>query len=321
MRYSFLKIHSASDLSRRRLPVMEAHSGAPGPVVWLTACAHGDEVGGLVVIQEIFKRLRKHPLQRGSLHAFPMMNPLGFEVGTRQIAASEEDLNRSFPGSPTGTLAERIADRIFSTIMTSRPAAAIGLHNDWIHSIPYAVVDPLPPEAPAEVASLALRLASSSGFLIIRDDDHLRRTLPFALMTRGVPSITIELGEAYVVNEKNVDFGVQSVWSMLGHLGVIDPPQPPFVWDGPAHAMGRVLPYTARPYASMSGVLRFLVRPGAVVKPGQPVARVYNAFGKLQETINAPSEAVVLGHADSSVAFPGAPVMAFGRMDDGQATA
>ena len=42
--YSFKKIMTGSDLSRRRLPVMCATSGNPGPVVWLTACSHGDEV-------------------------------------------------------------------------------------------------------------------------------------------------------------------------------------------------------------------------------------------------------------------------------------
>jgi predicted deacylase len=44
--YSFQKILTGSDLSRRRLPLMSATSASPGPVVWLTACGHGDEVCG-----------------------------------------------------------------------------------------------------------------------------------------------------------------------------------------------------------------------------------------------------------------------------------
>ncbi len=39
---------------------------------------------------------------------------------------------------------------------------------------------------------------------------------------------------------------------------------------------------------------------------------IVNAFGKLQETITAIEEAIVLGHSDSSAAFPGMPIMAFG---------
>ena len=36
------------------------------------------------------------------------------------------------------------------------------------------------------------------------------------------------------------------------------------------------------------------------------------AFGKLQETVTAVSKSIVLGNADSSVVFPGMPMMAFG---------
>ncbi len=41
IKYSFLKILTGSDLSRRRLPLMIVVSPKPGPVLWLTACVHG----------------------------------------------------------------------------------------------------------------------------------------------------------------------------------------------------------------------------------------------------------------------------------------
>jgi len=118
--YTFKKIMTGSDLSHRRLPLMTATSANPGPLVWLTACSHGDEVSGIVVIQEIFKGIRRR-LLRGSVKAFPLMNPLGFETKSRNITMSREDLNRSFPGSPNGSLGERIANRIFSEIVENKP--------------------------------------------------------------------------------------------------------------------------------------------------------------------------------------------------------
>jgi predicted deacylase len=48
------------------------------------------------------------------------------------------------------------------------------------------------------------------------------------------------------------------------------------------------------------------------VRRGQKLGKVYNAFGKLQETVVALKDGVVLGHSDYSVTFPGAPVMVFG---------
>lgn len=97
-KYSFIKILTSSDLSIRRLVLMDIISVNPGPVVWLTGCVHSDEVGSVVVIQEILKKLRKEPLLKGSVHASPLMNPLGFENASRHITLSKEDLNRSFPG-------------------------------------------------------------------------------------------------------------------------------------------------------------------------------------------------------------------------------
>jgi len=102
IKYGFINIMTGSDLSVRKLAVMSAKSNNPGSVVWLTGCVHGDEVGGIAIIQEIFKKLKTQPLIRGSIFAIPIMNPMGFETNSRHIAMSEEDLNRSFPGQKTG---------------------------------------------------------------------------------------------------------------------------------------------------------------------------------------------------------------------------
>jgi hypothetical protein len=312
--YSFLKILSGSDLSRRRLPYMTAVSPQTGPAVWLTACSHGEEVGGIAVVQEVFKRLRKRPLLKGSLHAFPLMNPLGFEMGTRLIAMSEEDLNRSFPGSPTGTLAERIADRIFRAITETGPSVVLDLHNDWIRSVPYTVLDPSPTGEGVALYERASVVASWTGFPIVVEQEAIRRTLSHSLMQREIAALTIELSESYVVNERIVDQGVGCVFNVLSQLDMIEPAGEPFLYPLPPEVAGRRFFYSSQPVVSTSGILRFLARPGQVVRAGQPVAKVYNAFGRLQETLTATGDALVLGLSDSSVAYPGAPVMAFGLL-------
>jgi predicted deacylase len=144
VQYSFINVLTGSDLSTRRLALMQAEGGKEGPVVWLTGAVHGDEVGGIVIIQEIFKELRKDPLLSGTLLAMPLMNPIGFESGVRGLSLSEEDLNRSFPGDEDGSIAERIAYQIFSTILKTKPALVLDLHNDWSASIPYTLIDPYP---------------------------------------------------------------------------------------------------------------------------------------------------------------------------------
>ncbi len=318
VRYSFIKILTGSDLSRRRLAVMRTRASQPGPTVWLTACGHGDEVGGIVVIQEIFKQLRRSRLLRGEVNAFPLMNPLGFEMSSRHVAFSGEDLNRAFPGNPSGSLAQRIAHRIFEEITQARPALVLDLHNDWRSSIPYAVLDPPPGAAHRETFAQAKAFARITGLLLIAESpkspDALLspRTLSGSLLLHGVPALTLELGEAYVVNEVNVRHGVRAIWNNLAALEMVPPDPEPFAYPLPRECRGRFLPYSDQIISSTSGIIRFMVRPGDVISAGYPVARTYNAFGKLLETISAPAAGIVLGHSDTSVAFPGVPIVAAG---------
>ena len=302
---------TGSDLSRRRLPLMVAESPNPGPIVWLTGCGHGDEVGGMVIIQEIFKKIRKSSLLKGSLHAFPLMNPIGFETVSRNITLSKEDLNRSFLGNENGSLAERIADTIFSTIEKTNPSLVLDLHNDWTKSIPYTLVDPLLDDQYQEANEKAKIFSHQTGFMAVLDTEDIHKTLSYSLLQHGIPALTIELGESYVVNEINVEYGVKSISNILSFLEMIEPVRESFRHRFGEVFQGQILKFSHHPVSSTSGIIRFLVKPGDTVQRGRPVARIYNSFGKLQETITAHSEGIVLGHSDSSVAFPGAPVMAF----------
>ena len=312
-KYSFLKVLTGSDLSRRRLPIMAAESVNPGPVVWLTACGHGDEVGGIVIIQEIFRYLRKkNALRRGGIHAFPLMNAMGFENDSRHITLSEEDLNRCFPGNPAGSLAERIANMIFTTITETAPSLVLDLHNDWLNSIPYALLDMSGSLELTESHARSMELARRSGLLIIGDDEAIDTTLSRSLLRAGIPSLTMELGESYVVNEKNIIMGVRSILQILSGLGIVENGHDGFEYPFPEELRGRLLRYHDRPLCSSSGIIRFQAKPGDSVRRGQPIARIHNAFGKVQETMKAGKDGIVLACRDSSVAFPGLALMAFG---------
>ena len=291
---------------------MAIESVHPGPVVWLTACIHGDEVTGIVTIQEVFKSIRKQPLLSGSLYAFPLMNPIGFETASRNITLSKEDLNRSFPGEKNGSVAERIADKIFSTIQETKPTLVLDLHNDWMKSIPYALVDPNPGGAHKQAFEYTKKVAEKSGFLVVLETEDTRRSFSYSLLEYDIPALTIELGESFVVNERNVEYGVKSILGILAYLEMIDRPAEPFTFKTTQDITTKTLKLSSLPASSASGIVRFLTEPGAVVKKGQAVAKIYNAFGKLQGTLLCLNNGVVLGHSDFSVAFPGAPVMAFG---------
>ncbi len=310
MSYSFLKIHSGSDLSRRRLPLMTINSPNPGPVVWLTACVHGDEVGGIVVVQEVFRLLKTH-LLNGSVHAFPLMNPIGFETSSRNITVSKEDLNRSFPGDAKGSLGSRIAHRILQRILSTSPALVLDLHNDWVKSIPYIVLD-LASEIHSDVFTNSTSIARQSGFIVVEETETIPGSLSYNLLDAGIPALTLELGESRVINEKNVRAGLNAIWSILAYLGMLQgPPETTESYSMiPRGAEKKIYRYSDKPYCSESGIVRFLAKLGKEVKCGQPLAKIVNAFGRQQEVIRAVQDGIVLGYTDSVVVFPGMPIIA-----------
>jgi predicted deacylase len=248
------------------------------------------------------------------------MNPIGFEMGTRTISVTREDLNRAFPGNTSGSLAERIARKIFDIITDTRPALVIDIHNDWKKSIPYVIIDPNPGTEMSAAYGRVQHFAKSSGFIVIKepagtgDAIDWKHTLSGSLLNRGIPALTVELGEAYIVNEKFVKYGTESIWTILSVLGMTEPNDMPFKYPAPEKVSGKVLQYTHHPVSSTSGIIRFMAQPGDIVEKGQIIARIYNTFGKLLERILAPATGIVLGYSDSSVAFPGSPVMAFGTL-------
>jgi uncharacterized protein len=306
--YSFIKVLTGSDLSKRRIPFMTIKNANSGPVLWLTACMHGDEIGGTVIIHEVFKQLRK-TLIKGTVHAFPLVNPFGFETVSRNISLSKEDLNRSFPGDEKGTLAQRIAAIIFAIISDTKPTLVLDLHNDWNKSIPYVLIDPMENIIQAHLIE---EYAIQTGLLRIQDSDTIPSSLTHNLLENGIPALVLELGESYIINEKNIETGINAVWNILQSLGMIKKEKEPFVYALPDQFQNETLTYSSLPLSSSSGILRFLVKPGNLVKKGQKIARICNAFGKITETIYALNNGIVIGLTDTAIAFPGSPVMAFG---------
>lgn len=308
-RYSFLKILTGSDLSRRRVPLMSLQAPLDGPVVWITACGHGDEIGGMAVIHEVFKIL-KNTLKRGTVFAFPLMNPLGFEVSARFITLSNEDLNRSFPGDPKGSLGKRLAETIYQTIVRSNPDLVLDLHNDWIKSIPYVLLEPNPTAELNPTFQRALLYARKSGLIAVTDKDVLKGSLTYNLMQAGIPALTFELGEPRIINEKNLLYGIGAISNILSELEMIDPSDAPFVCPLPAVPfLNRQYIYSDKPYCSSSGIIRFLKPIGREVKSNQTFAKIVNAFGKHLETLKAPQRGIILGYTDSAVVFPGTAVI------------
>ena len=79
----------------------------PGPTVLLQAGLHGDEINGVETLRRILES-KDFKLQKGAIIVVPILNIFGFIHFSRDVPDGK-DVNRSFPGSRSGSLASQIA--------------------------------------------------------------------------------------------------------------------------------------------------------------------------------------------------------------------
>jgi len=311
LKYSkrLIDITGMRDVIQRRIPVLTLDSKAPGPTVWLAGCIHGDEPGGTAIIHEVVGTVRETGMAGGVLHALPLINSMGFENISRFVNSDREDLNRCFPGDPKGSMGERIARRLFDMIRATEPDLVVDLHNDWIQSVPYVLLDPRAHFRRPGLRKSTIEAARAAGLMIVQDSDQaeaMSRTLTGALVAAGVRAFTLEAGGASGIVEASIEAGRNAVLGVLRSVGMITAP----TGEPPRPASPRVLDYTSRPRCTSSGLVRFTVAPGDRIAPGNIVARVYSAFGSVEETLRAEGPGFVLGVADHARAVPGSEVIA-----------
>jgi predicted deacylase len=179
--------------------------------------------------------------------------------------------------------------------------------------VPYVLLDRKSDNTFGSAYDLSMDIARQTGFYIVEDAEFIHGSLSNNLIRQGIPALTFELGESYVVNEKVIEYGVKSILGVLAYLDMItfDAALPEYPLNACYHPQ-QIIKYCDKPLCTKSGIIRFLVKPGEMVNQGKQLAKVYNAFGKLQETLFAIKGAIVLGTSDSAVAFPGMSPMVFG---------
>ena len=189
----YLKVSPGADI-----PITVIHGKNPGPVLALVAGIHGYEYSPILALQRMRTAISPESLSGTVIlvHAANMPSLL-----RRTIYYGPEDgknLNRVFPGSPGGTLSERIA-HVLTTEVIERADYLLDLHcGDGNESLrPYAY---WMRTGNATVDERSRQLAVEFGFDHIVIDDDLPKDPAHSsycsntAATRGKPAITVESG-------------------------------------------------------------------------------------------------------------------------------
>ncbi len=275
------------------IPVHVFHGKHSGPKIFVLAGIHGDELNGIEIIRRVHEHISIKQLA-GTLITMPIVNVHGVIMQTRYFS-DRRDLNRSFPGKKTGTLAARLAHNLMHHVV-KKCDYGIDLHTGAVGhmNMPQLRVDFSVPGS--------REFAHSFGAPVILDSKQRDGSLRQAASQHDIPVIVYEGGEALRFNELCVRGGVRGIMNVLKHLGMIQTSKP-------LHKASKMIVTQSSSWvrAPISG----LVEPAGEmltrhVKKGQLLARIHDPF-LINPTlsITAPFEGIVIGQCLRAMATEG----------------
>ena len=286
------------------IPIHVRRAEKDGPVVFVTAALHGDEINGTGAVRQLIQD-ENFSLLRGSLLLVPVLNLLAFERHSRYMP-DRRDLNRTFPGSETGSLASRMAYKIFDEIV-SRCDYGIDLHTAAVRRTNY-------PNVRGDMRSESVStLARAFGSEIIIDSNGPKGSFRREACRAGCPTVIMEGGEVWKVEPGIVETAVRGIKNVLRTLEML---------DGETLEPGFqvVVKQSKWIRAEKGGFLRFHVGPGDIVDKGQPLTTNTTILGQERSVLHAPFDAVVIGMTTLPAISPGEPVCNLGRLPKGAST-
>ena len=222
VQHGFLKLphsHDASAWGSLMIPVTVAKNGS-GPTVLLTGGNHGDEYEGPVALFDLAATIKAEDLS-GRVIIVPAMNLPAFQAGKRTSPIDGGNMNRVFPGSPVGTVTEKIADYFQRTLL---PLAdyVVDIHSGGktLDFVPFCAAHVLEDKAQQQrcVDAMAAFNAPYSIMLLEVDATGMYDT---AAEEMGKIFISTELGGGGTARASTVAVAKRGIRNLLKHAGLV----------------------------------------------------------------------------------------------------
>lgn len=272
VQHGFLKLpysHDASAWGSLMIPVSVARNGE-GQTVLLTGGNHGDEYEGPVALFGLANRLDGMAI-RGRIIIVPGMNFPAFRAAKRTSPIDGGNMNRVFPGSPAGTVTEKIADYFQRTLL---PMAdfVLDIHSGGktLDFVPFCAAHVLENKDQQNRCIAAMKAFNAPYSIMLLEVDATGM-YDTAAEKMGKIFISTELGGGGAPQPGNVAVARRGIGNLLKHAGVLEG-EPEI-----AETIHLDMP-DGRCFISSEAVGLFdpCVELGTEVKAGDLLARVYD---------------------------------------------
>ena len=287
-----------ANISVSRLPSgtrinIQAHvfrSPKPGPTVLIMAGVHGDEINGVEIVRRLIDQGHFNSLIKGSVIAVPLLNVYGFINFSREVPDGK-DVNRSFPGSKTGSLASRVASALTRKILP-QVDYAIDLHTGGGSRYNY------PQIRYGKNDEIALEMAKNFAPPFIIQKPLITGSFRKTAGQMDIPVIVYEGGESTRLDGYSIDIGSGGILRTLQGLGMIK--------DAPAHHHSIIqMTSTGWVRAAEAGIFTWSQSSGAYIRKGEPLGIINSPQGDRTKKVLARRDGYIIGHNNASVVHHG----------------
>ncbi len=263
------------------IPIEVRRGKRAGPVMFVSAAIHGDELNGIEIINRLHKS-RSIKNLKGTLITVPMVNVYGVLNQSRYLP-DRRDLNRCFPGSRKGSLGGRIA-HLFVEEIIKKCDVGIDLHTGAIHRSNL-------PQIRANCDDIeTLDMAKAFGMPVILNADLRDGSMRETANELGTKILLYEAGEALRYDEFSIRAGVKGIINVMREIGMLNKVK------RKGHP---IAPYIARQSgwvrANESGLINHHAQLGDHVSKGEVLGTIANPYGDVLDKILSPAEGVVIG--------------------------
>ena len=262
---------------------------------------HGDELEGQYVCYELVKRITANMSRlKGIVDIYPSINPLGMESVTRAVPMSGLDMNKVFPGSDTGAIAENVAAKLVADISGADICIDIHASNIFIREVPQVRIS----KANSDLLLKYARLLNTDFVWVHNSNAVGEGSIADTLNKNGVPTLVVEMGVGQRITKSYCSQLLVGIFNLMSTMGM---------WTGTVETVSHPMVSTDGSvkviHAEQSGIFIPSAEHNMWVQKGTVIGEIVTPIsGTVEQEITAPADGLIFSLREYPIVYEGSVI-------------
>lgn len=281
--------------------VLRPMSGDLGKRAAIVTGIHGDELEGQYICYNLIRKITSNMANlTGTVEIYPSINPLGMESVSRAFPMTGLDMNRVFPGTQVGSIAENIARAVTESVKGADICVDIHASNIFIREIPQVRIRP-------ENSDRLMRYAKmlNTDMVWVHESGAVGSgSLAESLIAEDVPTLVVEMGVGQRIDREYCDQLLHGIFNLLNQMGI---------WAEEEHGISHPMVSSDGSvnviHSGGSGIFIPCVEHNMWLAKGTPIGEIVTPItGTVEQEITAPVDGVIFSLREYPIVYEGSVI-------------